>query len=557
MNNLVNKGDTLNKLRESVNTNTTAMESHLVDENCHLSTGDRAKLENITENATKVEASAVNGNIIVDGEEVNVYTHPAGTNPHGTTKADVGLGNVDNTSDMDKPISTAVRGAIVSHTDDHIIHITADERTQWNKAEENVQSDWSVSDTASDAFIKNKPSSLPASDVSDWAKEPTKPSYTAAEVGADPAGSANTALESAKSYTDEEIAGLINGAPTTLDTLGEIADAMAENKNVVDALNDAIGTKASNDDLTAHTTNASNPHSVTKSQVGLGNVPNVATNDQTPTFTESSSLVGLTSGDKLSVAFGKISKAVTDFISHVGDNVKHITNTERTNWDAAKTHADSEHAPSDAQANVIETIEVNGTALTPDSKAVNIITTPSFYGNMTDMNLTIDDSGHSSSWCKVETESVYEPQIGSIFSVNDGIFYDNATMSINDNPSKPVYYKGSPITKGVINKGDTATFIYDGSYYHLIAIDRSCEKPLIVSSELTLTSSEWSDNTQTVSVNVDTSRRNVIDVTPSSLASWNSCGVYASSESSTGITFKCDSVPSVDLTFNISSFLIS
>lgn len=35
-----------------------------------------------------------------------------GTNPHGTTKTDVGLGNVDNTSDADKPISNAVQLAL-------------------------------------------------------------------------------------------------------------------------------------------------------------------------------------------------------------------------------------------------------------------------------------------------------------------------------------------------------------------------------------------------------------------------------------------------------------
>lgn len=35
-----------------------------------------------------------------------------GTNPHGTTKADVGLGNVDNTSDADKPVSTATQTAL-------------------------------------------------------------------------------------------------------------------------------------------------------------------------------------------------------------------------------------------------------------------------------------------------------------------------------------------------------------------------------------------------------------------------------------------------------------
>ena len=67
--------------------------------------------------------------------------------------------------------------------------------------------------------------------------------------------------------------------------------------------------------------------------------------------------------------------------SHINDSVKHITSTERTNWNAAKTHADSAHAPSNAQANVIETVKVNGTALTPSSKAVNI-TVPS-YSTMT------------------------------------------------------------------------------------------------------------------------------------------------------------------------------
>ena len=35
-----------------------------------------------------------------------------GTNPHGTTKADVGLSNVDNTSDVNKPISSATQTAL-------------------------------------------------------------------------------------------------------------------------------------------------------------------------------------------------------------------------------------------------------------------------------------------------------------------------------------------------------------------------------------------------------------------------------------------------------------
>jgi len=48
--------------------------------------------------ATKVERSDTNGNIKINGIEVNVYTHPDGTNPHGITKQDIGLGNVENKS---------------------------------------------------------------------------------------------------------------------------------------------------------------------------------------------------------------------------------------------------------------------------------------------------------------------------------------------------------------------------------------------------------------------------------------------------------------------------
>ena len=41
------------------------------------------------------------------------YDHSQTTgNPHGTTKADIGLGNVDNTSDVNKPISTATQLAL-------------------------------------------------------------------------------------------------------------------------------------------------------------------------------------------------------------------------------------------------------------------------------------------------------------------------------------------------------------------------------------------------------------------------------------------------------------
>ena len=80
----------------------------------------------------------------------------------------------------------------------------------------------------------------------------------------------------------------------------EITRAKAAEKSIGDAVN-------------THISNKSNPHGVTKSQVGLGSVPNVATNDQVPTFTQATTLDNLTSGEKLTVMLGKIAKAIEDF----------------------------------------------------------------------------------------------------------------------------------------------------------------------------------------------------------------------------------------------------
>lgn len=51
-------------------------------------------------------------------------------------------------------------------------------------------------------------------------------------------------LAEAKSYTDTAVSNLVNSAPETLDTLGELATALKENEGVVDALDSAIGNKA-------------------------------------------------------------------------------------------------------------------------------------------------------------------------------------------------------------------------------------------------------------------------------------------------------------------------
>ena len=79
-----------------------------------------------------------------------------------------------------------------------------------------------------------------------------------------------------------------------------------------EAIYDSLGQKAATSDLTTHVSDTANPHGVTKEQVGLGNVPNVATNDQTPTYTAATSRSSINSGEKLSVTLGKIKKWLSD-----------------------------------------------------------------------------------------------------------------------------------------------------------------------------------------------------------------------------------------------------
>ena len=88
------------------------------------------------------------------------------SNPHNVTKSQVGLGNVDNTSDINKPVSTLQQEAI------------------------------------------------------------------------------NNAEAAANQYTDSLLESLVGEAPETLNTIWEIADALKDNPDVVDALNESIANKA-------------------------------------------------------------------------------------------------------------------------------------------------------------------------------------------------------------------------------------------------------------------------------------------------------------------------
>lgn len=162
--------------------------------------------------------------------------------------------------------------------------------------------------------------------------------------------------------------------------------------DIIDTELKAVADKA--ESSTTHPKNKDNPHEVSAVQVGLGNVPNVATNDQTPTYVVAAENAALSSGEKLSVAFGKIAKAISSLISHLADTVGHITSTERTNWNDAnsKKHSHSNMSvlnDTTASYTTEEQTKLNGIAA-----GANAYTHPSSHpASMIDGLATVAKSG--------------------------------------------------------------------------------------------------------------------------------------------------------------------
>ena len=102
----------------------------------------------------------------------------------------------------------------------------------------------------------------------------------------------------------------------------------------------------------------------------------------------------------------------------------------------------------------------------------------SYDANSTYTNATLGQgygtcSTAAATVAKTVALSSYALTTGGIVSVKfTNAVPASATMNINSKGAKPIYYKGAAITAGIIEAGDTATFIYNGSQYHLISNDR-------------------------------------------------------------------------------------
>lgn len=108
-----------------------------------------------------------------------------------------------------------------------------------------------------------------------------------------------------------------------------------------------------------------------------------------------------------------------------------LTDALKSNYDAAYTHAQSSHAPASAQANVIETVKVNGTALTPSDKAVDI-TVPTVPTISTD--ISTDSSSDVKTASPKAVKTYVDSAIGNVASFSFQIL-GNGEYDANRKPT--------------------------------------------------------------------------------------------------------------------------
>lgn len=175
---------------------------------------------------------------IETGAQVNTVTGVKGSNEAeyrtgniSITKGNVGLGNVDNTADADKPISTAAQTALDGKVDKITgkglseANFTDAEKTKLAGivagAEVNVQSDWNQGDDAADDYIKNKPPNL----VQDASYVHTDNNFTNAEKA-----KADGAIQSTEKGTANGVAELdANGKVPTSQLPAYVDDVLSYN----------------------------------------------------------------------------------------------------------------------------------------------------------------------------------------------------------------------------------------------------------------------------------------------------------------------------------------
>lgn len=104
-----------------------------------------------------------------------------------------------------------------------------------------------------------------------------------------------------------------------------------------------------------------------------------------------------------------------------------------------------------------------------------------YYGYYTNTTYTPPKLGFGFGTCSTAAATAAKTASITSYALTTGGFvtvkFENdvpasATLNITSKGAKPIWYHGAAIVDGIIKAGDYATFVYSGSYYHLVSIDR-------------------------------------------------------------------------------------
>ena len=445
-------------------------------------------------------------------QQTDLDNHKNATgNVHGMVKGDIGLGNVDNTADANKSVKHATTAGSLATARTITLSGDVSGSVSFNGSKD-VTITTTVADDSHNHTIANVDGLQTALD------------------GKEASGAAATALANAKSYTNSAVSthntstsahsdlrdlisalqtklnNFLDVDDTTTDQLSELIALIQDNATDIEAI--TSGKVNVTDIVNNLTTNVANKPLSAAQGVALKAlidalqtaVDGKAASGHTHSAATTSAAGLMSATDKAKLNATNVAWGTCSTAAATAEKV--ITVSGNTNW-ALTAGAIIAVKFSETNTASNPTFNVNGTGAKSVWYSAAVLTTsslsyagykdrPCFYvydgtqfvflGWSYDANTTYTNVklGHGYATCstaaataaKVGTLSGYTLVTGGIVAVKFTYAVPaNATLNINSKGAKAIYHRGAKITAGVINAGDTATFMYNGSYYHLLSVD--------------------------------------------------------------------------------------
>ncbi len=328
-------------------------------------------------------------------ESSDLTDHVSDTNnPHEVTKAQLGLGNVDNTSDINKPISSATQVALngkvsdvkvngQSVVTDMVANVTIPTLTS-DLTNDSGFIDKDVNNLTNYTLSSNLSEVATSGDYEDLNNKPSIPTKTSdltndsGFVDKDVNDLTNytktsdlATVATSGSYNDlsnKPSIPTVNNATLTIQKNGSTVETFTANASSNVTANITVPTKTSdltNDSGFISSASWGGIEGTLSNQTDLKNALDTkATTDQINNLQSQIDLKANSSEvDSLEIAVSDLSTNKVDKVSGKGLSTNDFTNADKTKLDGIE---------SGAEVNVIEDIEVDNVSLIPTNKSVNI-----------------------------------------------------------------------------------------------------------------------------------------------------------------------------------------